>query len=145
MGFNEDLIKLRAKLVEAVRLGVVEGEGADIYQATLINVLAESEKRRQECVKEMERLRGLLTNMEGQERAFGQVGYLLFQIIDGYIVAAQKSAREEAAMKEEMDEKKRMAAEALKALEAPEAPANDSPPPEEKRARKRTPKAQDAE
>lgn len=95
MAYADDLIKLRKKIADAIAIGVVDDGSKDLYEATLIQVMNEAERQRQTCVGRAEDLRRQAAIADGQSAAFSQVSSIIYNIINGYIVVAEKQKREE--------------------------------------------------
>lgn len=103
MGHAEDLVKLRTRMLDAVRTGVV-GEDADTFKMTLIQILNEAEKKRQKAEAGIENLRRQVHMMEGQVNAYSQIGSILYAVLDGYVKLAEKTVAEEQAREAERAE-----------------------------------------
>lgn len=98
----DELIKLRARVADVVRLGIVTGD-ADIYQATLISIWNDAERNRQLRVQEAQKLREQVVAAEAKAQAFASMSTIIYQVLDGYIKAAERAAeevREQAAERE---------------------------------------------
>ena len=102
MGHAEDLTKLRTRMIDAVKSGVI-GDDADTYKMTLIQVLNEAERKRQKAEAGIENLRRQVHVMEGQVSAYSQMGSILYAVLDGYVKLAERAADEEAAARREKE------------------------------------------
>lgn len=100
MGHTEDLVKLRTRMVDAVKAGVV-GDDADTYRMTLLQILNEAENKRRKSQDAIDNLQGMIKVSEGQIDAYSQIGSIIYAILDGYVKLAEKAAAEEAAIKKE--------------------------------------------
>lgn len=105
MSYADDLIRLRKRMQDALGLGVVDNNSKDLYEATLIQVMNEAEKQRQACVSRAEDLRRQAAIADGQSHAFVQVSSIIYSVLNGYIVAAEKQRQEEIDHAAEMAEK----------------------------------------
>jgi hypothetical protein len=105
MSYSDDLVKLRKRMVDALELGVVDNSSKDLYEATLIQVMNEAERQRQACVARAEDFRRQAAVADGQSHAFTQVSSIVYNILNGYIMAAEKQKREEVERADEMAEK----------------------------------------
>ena len=47
MAYNDELIKLRSRLIDAVQLGLVEKGSADAFEAVLSQIMTDAEKNKQ--------------------------------------------------------------------------------------------------
>jgi hypothetical protein len=95
MSFQEEIQKLRKKVADAVAIGVVNDEGKEIYEATLIQILNEAEMHRQRNVSQIENLKKQISTLEGQINGFTMVSSIIQSILNGYITIANRAKREE--------------------------------------------------
>lgn len=127
--FAEDLAKIRAKMIDLNRLEVLNHQNfREMYQATLIEILADVERKRKDAVSGMDHLRKQMAVMEGQMMALDQMGAIMYGILDGYVRQQEKALRED-------EEQKRLRAEA-QAAEAQSEPPKPSPTQEQAPAKK---------
>lgn len=94
MSYVEDLIKLRKRVADAVSKGVVNQEGKDFYEATLIQIMNDAERNRQNCVTQAENLRRQAAVMDGQAGAFASVSSIVYSVINGYVNIAERDEEE---------------------------------------------------
>lgn len=134
MSYAEDIIKLRKRVSDAAVKGVVSNDGKDILEATLIQIMNEAERNRQNCLTNAENLRKQASTFEGQAGAFASVSSIVFNVINGFVMVAER------------DEEERVAQEKLRAEESVETKSNVETSPEilessvevvEKRTRKK--------
>lgn len=135
MAYAEDLVKLRKRMLDAVAAGVVNGDIKDFYEATLLQIMNEAERQRQACISRAEDLRRQAAIADGQSSAFTQVSSIVYSVLNGYIVAAERQQREEAEYAAEQAEKEAGKSAALEA-EAERA-AEDTETEEEDKKRKK--------
>jgi hypothetical protein len=90
-----DLVNLRKRVSDAVRLGVVDDANKEIYEATLIQILNESERQRIRCSNLVEEFKRKAAQAEAQASAYSQVSSIIYNVINGYVLLAEKSQREE--------------------------------------------------
>jgi hypothetical protein len=102
-------------MIDALNLGVVDKDSKNLYEATLIQIMNEAEKQRQACVSRAEELRRQAAIADGQSHAFTQVSSIVYNIINGYISAAERQKNEEAAQAAEQAEKEEGKSAALEA------------------------------
>lgn len=105
MSYGEDLLKLRARLGEAVSIGVVDPGSKDTLEAILIQIMNDAEKNRQNCVSQAENLRKQAAMIDGQASAFSSVVSIVYNVINGYIKIAERAKEEDARVEEEKAEK----------------------------------------
>lgn len=96
MAYAEDLIKLRTRFAEAVALGVVEN--TESMEAILIQIMNDAERNRQNAVAQAENLRKQISTLDGQAAAFGSTVSTVYNVLSGFIKAAQKAKEEEERM-----------------------------------------------
>lgn len=115
--FVDDLAKLRQRMTDAVRVGLVSGEeNKNIFQGTLIQILNEAERARQGQVSAAQRLREQASAAEAQANAYAMIGNLVYNVLDGYVRQAEKANREEAERRAEREAEK---VEAAKVVDVP--------------------------
>jgi hypothetical protein len=105
MGHTEDLLKLRKRVLDAVSAGIIDNNVKEFYEATLLQILNESERQRQTCANRAEELRKQAAVADGQATAFSGIGSILFSVLNGYIVSHERSMIEEKARAAEQAEK----------------------------------------
>jgi predicted sugar kinase len=105
MGHTEDLLKLRKRVLDAVGAGIIDNNLKEFYEATLLQILNESERQRQVCVTQAENLMKQAAVANGQAAAFSSIGSIIFGVLNGYIVAQERAIREEEARAAEQAEK----------------------------------------
>lgn len=118
MAYSDDLVKLRKRMLDALNFGVVDESLKDFYEATLIQIMNESERQRQACVTRAEELRRQAAVADGQANAFIQVNSIVYNVLNSYILAAEKSKREELERAEELKEKQKLLESMQQAQEA---------------------------
>lgn len=91
MSYAEDLIKLRKRVLDAVALGVVDGNLKDFYEATLLQIMNESERQRQHCLSQAETLRKQASVLDGQAQAFSSMSSVVYNVLNAYIVQAERN------------------------------------------------------
>ena len=89
------LVKLRTRMNELLRLGIVTPEGFGMYQQTVLQLLQEFDRRKASCFAQAEQLRTQAAAVESQGHAFGVSGSILFAVVNGYIDAEEKRVRED--------------------------------------------------
>lgn len=105
MGHSEDLLKLRKRVADAVTAGVVDNNLKDFYEATLLQILNESERQRQVCAAQAEALRKQASVADGQASAYSAMGSIIYNVLNSYILQEEKAKREEEARAAELIEK----------------------------------------
>ena len=96
MAFAEDIAKLRLRVADAVSKNLIVKDGKDFLEATLIQIMNEAERNRQNCLNNAETLRKQASAFEGQAGAFASVSSIVFNVINGYVMLAEKEEQERA-------------------------------------------------
>lgn len=97
MNYAEEIVNLRKRILDAVNAGVVDPQFKDFYEATLLQILNESERQRQACTARAEDLRRQASVLDGQTNAFAQLGSIIYAVLNGYIKATERAHAEEIA------------------------------------------------
>lgn len=97
MNYAEEVVNLRKKILEAVASEVVDPQFKDFYEATLLQIMNETERQRQACVARAEDLRRQASVLDGQSQSFQQLGSIIYAVLNGYIKAAERGKAEEIA------------------------------------------------
>lgn len=105
MSYAEEVLKLRKKLIDAVTAGVVDANSKTTIEAFLIQIMNESEKNRQQCMSQAEELKKRASSIEGQAAGFTAVGSIVYNVINGFIQAAERDRKERERLAQEEAEK----------------------------------------
>lgn len=106
MSYSEDLIKVRKRIADAVAQGVLEPKLKDFYEATLIQIMNESERQRQHCTAQAEQLRKQAATLDGQASGFAAQSSIVYNVLNMFILQAEKAAAEEAEInKQKLEDK----------------------------------------
>jgi hypothetical protein len=111
--YYENIAKLRARVSDAVRKGLVDLNGKQFLEATLIQIMNDAEKNRQNCLTQAENLRRQANTFEGQAGAFASISSIVFNVINGFVAVAERDEEERAA---QAAEKAEAAAETISEL-----------------------------
>ena len=111
MSFAEDLFKLRQKFQDAITKGVISEDNKDIFEATLIQIMNDAEKNKQNCINQAENLRKQASVFDGQASAFASVSSIIYNVIHGFVIIAEKNKEEDILLnseknKNELDDSK---------------------------------------
>ena len=107
MGYNEELSRIRQKVIDAVSEGVVSDENRDLYEATLIQIMNDAERNRQTCLNSVDTLKRQIATLEGQAQAFSSFSSIIFNVLNGFIVQEQKNKADIARREQELEEIKK--------------------------------------
>jgi hypothetical protein len=127
---NEELVRLRRRVADLLRLGAATPE---TFHQTIMQVWQESERRRQSCMQEAEEHLRRYHAMVAQGQGFATVGSILYSVINGFATLEERRLIETAEREKEQKEKE----EAAKAL----AESQAGTPPEESKKKGRRKKA----
>lgn len=97
MAYSEDILKLRQRVRDAVSKGVVSNDGKDFLEATLIQIMNDGERNRQNCLTQAENLRRQASTFEGQAGAFASINSIVYNVLNGFVAAAERDEAERAA------------------------------------------------
>src|SRR5579885_2256319 len=101
MAFGEDIIKLRQRVQDAIKKGVVSQDGKEIFEATLIQIMNDAERNRQNCLTQAENLRRQASVFDGQAGAFASVSSIVYNVLNGFVTAAEREEAERQRLEEE--------------------------------------------
>jgi hypothetical protein len=128
MAYTEDILKLRKRVQDAVVKGVVQADGREFLEASFIQIMNDAEKNRQNCMAQAENLRRQASVLDGQAGAFGSVSSIVYNVLNGFVNAAEREEEERTRREAEEAEQE---AERLEALAAEEAIAREQESAEE--------------
>lgn len=97
MAHADDIVKLRTRFQEALKLGLVQGDMADFYQTTLLSIMNDAERKRQEHLAAAQRMMEQAKVEEGQAKAFSAMSSMVYNVLNGFITKAEQALEEEAA------------------------------------------------
>lgn len=94
MSYAEDILRLRKRVADAVSRGIVDTDGKGFLEATLIQIMNDAEKNRQNCLTQAENLRRQAGVFDGQAGAYASVVSIVYNVINGYVLVAEKEEAE---------------------------------------------------
>lgn len=109
MGYAEDVLKLRKRVMDAVSTGVIDNNIKDFYEATLLQILNESERQRQSCMAQAENLEKQAAIARGQANSYAAMGSIIYSVLNGYVMVQERSLKEESDRAAEQREKEEYA------------------------------------
>jgi hypothetical protein len=92
---QQDLIKLRQRILDLEKLGYMTPESFGTYQQTILQIWQEAEQRRQTCLAQAATLRVQAASAEAQAHAFSAMSSVMFAVVNGFVEAEEKRIREE--------------------------------------------------
>jgi hypothetical protein len=105
MSYSEDIIKLRKRVLDAVTTGVVDPNLKDFYEATLLQIMNESERQRQVAIAQAEQFRKQAAIADGQASAYSAMSSMVYNVLNAFIVQAERAQAHEASLASEQAEK----------------------------------------
>lgn len=104
MSYAEDLIKLRKRLLDAISVGLIDPSQKDFFEASLIQMMNDSEKNKQNCLATAENLKKQAAIAEGQAQAFASMSSIIYNVIHSLILQSEKNKEDEIRRAEELNE-----------------------------------------
>lgn len=123
MNHEEQLLKIRKRTADALKIGMLDESHHGIYQATLIQLLNECEKGRQSQQSAVENLKRQIAVAEGQVHAYSMMGSIIFNVLDSLVRGAEKTAKEIAERQAEHEKLTQDAAERARHIRSMTTPA----------------------
>jgi len=111
MNHEEQLLKIRQRTVDALKVGMVDESHHGIYQTTLIQILNDCERGRQSQASAIENLKRQIAVAEGQVHAYSMIGNVIYTVLDNLVRSAEKAAKEIAERRTERELVEKAAAE----------------------------------
>jgi hypothetical protein len=105
MAYSEDIIKLRKRVLDAVSLGVVNSDLKDFYEATLLQIMNEAERQKQNSMAQAEQLRKQAAIADGQASAYASMSSMVYNVLNAYIIQAERAQAQEVERQAEIAEK----------------------------------------
>jgi hypothetical protein len=104
--YAEAIIKLRNRVQDAVTKGLLDNQNKDFYEATLIQIMNDAEKNRNNCLVQAENLRRQASVFDGQAAAYASILSIIFNVLNGYVSVAERDEEERAVAEQEKIEVK---------------------------------------
>jgi len=92
---QQDLIKLRQKIIDLQKLGYMTPESFGTYQQTLLQIWQEADQRRQSCLAQANTFRTQAAAADAQAHAFSAMSSVIYAVVNGFVEAEEKRIREE--------------------------------------------------
>ena len=94
MGYNEDLIQIRQRVSDLLNQGAITPNSKDFYEGTLIQVMNDAERNRQNCMVAAENLKRQVSMMEGQASGFAAVSSMVLAVLNGFVKKTEQTNQE---------------------------------------------------
>lgn len=104
MSYADDLVKLRKRLTDAISVGLVDPSHKDFFEASLIQIMNDAEKNKQNCLTTAENLKRQAAVAEGQAQAFSSMSSIIYNVINALIVQTERNKLDEARRFQELNE-----------------------------------------
>jgi hypothetical protein len=92
---QNDLLRLRQRLLDLQRTQRLDTEAFGLYQQTVLQIQQEAERRKLTCFQQAETLRAQASSVEAQGHAFSSISSILYSVVNGYIEIEEKRLRED--------------------------------------------------
>lgn len=100
---HQILLRLRKRILDLQGLGYMTPESFGTYQQTVLQIWQEADRRRQTCLSQGETLRRQAAAADAQAGAFAAMCSIMFNVVNGFVEAGEKSLREELERKAEKE------------------------------------------
>jgi hypothetical protein len=104
MSYADDLVKLRKRLTDAIAVGLIDPSHKDFFEASLIQIMNDAEKSKQNCLSTAENLKRQAAVAEGQAQAFSSMSSIIYNVINALIVQTERNKLDEARRVQELSE-----------------------------------------
>ena len=106
MSYADDLVKLRKRLMDAIAVGLINPSQKDFFEASLIQMMNDAEKNKQNCLTTAENLKKQAAIAEGQAQAFSSMSSIIYNVINALIIQGERSKLDEERRAQEVEELK---------------------------------------
>jgi len=106
MSYADDLVKLRKRLMDAIAVGLIDPSQKDFFEASLIQMMNDAEKNKQNCLTTAENLKKQAAIAEGQAQAFSSMSSIIYNVINALIIQGERSKLDEERRAQEVEELK---------------------------------------
>jgi len=104
MSYADDLLKLRKRLIDAISIGLIDPSQKDFFEASLIQMMNDAEKNRQNCLTTAENLKKQAAIAEGQAQAFSSMSSIIYNVINALILQNERNKIDEDRRAQELAE-----------------------------------------
>jgi len=106
MSYADDLVKLRKRLMDAIAVGLIDPSQKDFFEASLIQMMNDAEKNKQNCLTTAENLKKQAAIAEGQAQAFSSMSSIIYNVINALIIQSERNKLDEERRAQELEELK---------------------------------------
>jgi hypothetical protein len=104
MSYADDLVKLRKRLTDAIAVGLIDPSQKDFFEASLIQIMNDAEKSKQNCLTTAENFKRQAAVAEGQSQAFSSMSSIIYNVINALIVQTERNKLDESRRAQELTE-----------------------------------------
>ena len=104
MSYADDLVKLRKRLTDAISVGLIDPSQKDFFEASLIQIMNDAEKSKQNCLTTAENFKRQAAVAEGQSQAFSSMSSIIYNVINALIVQTERNKLDESRRAQELTE-----------------------------------------
>lgn len=94
-GTGEALVKLRNRMTDALKMGVVDEKHHGIVQQILLQIMNDAERQKQSCLNQVETLQSQIMMARGQANGYTTITSIVYATLDGFIKQAERAVAEE--------------------------------------------------
>ena len=91
----DDFTRLRLRLLDLQKTGMLDPRSFGTYQQTIFQVLQETVRRKESCFAQAATLRQQAAAAEAQGHAFSTMGSILHSVVNGYVDLEDRRVAEE--------------------------------------------------
>lgn len=92
---NEEIARLRAKMIEAIKVGFLDEEQCGTFEVMLLQIMGEADRQRRNCTNRADQLKMQAATAEGQGAAFGMISSIINNVVASMIRKTTETAEEE--------------------------------------------------
>lgn len=91
---GEALTRLRTRMVDALKTGVVDEKHHGLVQQVLLQIMNDAERQRQACLSQVEAFKNQIVMAQGQANGYAAIASIVYGTIDGFIKQTERAAAE---------------------------------------------------
>jgi len=99
----DDFTRLRLRLLDLQKTGMLDPRSFGTYQQTIFQVLQETVRRKESCFQQAATLRQQAAAAEAQGHAFSTMGSILHSVVNGYVDLEERRVAETQALQAAKD------------------------------------------
>jgi len=92
---NEEILRLRKKMIQAVEAGFLDEENKGTYEMSMLQIMNEADRQRRNCLNRSEQLKMQAATAEGQAAAFSMLSSIVNNVVSSMVNKTIKMAEEE--------------------------------------------------